>query len=115
MRGTIKIGANDVEMLANAASPIIFRQVFHEDFLHEMQGITEKTGEKAVDLFSKMGFVMAMQVARPIAQLSTLCYGDFLTWLSEFEPYDLMNAIAGIATLYNNQELTTSTAKKEEG
>ena len=115
MRGVVKIGSVDVEMLANAASPILYRQVFKKDFLKNMQEINEESGEKAVELFSEMGFIMASQVDHPIAQLNTLCYGDFLTWLSQFEPYDIMNAIADIAMLYNSQQISTSTAKKEEG
>ena len=33
MRGTVKIGQRDVDMLANAASPFIYKKIFHKDFL----------------------------------------------------------------------------------
>ena len=46
MRGVVKIGSVDVEMLANAASPILYRQVFKKDFLKNMQEINEESGEK---------------------------------------------------------------------
>lgn len=33
MYGKIMIGTKETAMLANAASPYLFKQVFHEDFL----------------------------------------------------------------------------------
>ena len=33
MYGKVQIGDKTVEMLSNAASPVFFKQVFHEDFL----------------------------------------------------------------------------------
>ena len=32
MYGKVQIGDKTVEMLSNAASPVFFKQVFHEDF-----------------------------------------------------------------------------------
>ena len=56
MRGTINISGKEVEVAANAASPYIFKQIFHEDFLKKIQ---EKDPDE--DIFQKMFFVMASQ------------------------------------------------------
>ena len=37
MRGTVKIGGKEVGMLANAASPHYYKQIFKEDFLQRSQ------------------------------------------------------------------------------
>ena len=32
MRGTVRIGQHDVDMLANGASPFIYKRIFKKDF-----------------------------------------------------------------------------------
>ena len=116
MRGIVTIGTKEVGMLANAASPAIYRRVFHEDFLHDMQERTQNGNEVAIaDLFCQMGFVMAMQDSKPVEELFKLSQVDYLNWLSQFGANDVAMASVDIATLYQKQEETTSKPKKEDG
>ena len=109
MKGTVTIGSKEVGMVANAASPYIYKQVFHEDFLVKLQ---QKTPD--VDTFQKMGFVMAKQdETSNMADLVKLTEEDFWNWLLEFEAMDVIYATDAIANIYLAQTKSTSVPKKE--
>jgi hypothetical protein len=109
MRGAIKIGTKDVEMLANAASPYLYSQLFHEDFLQILQN------NPSANIFEKMGYVMACQASMPIEELfKGLKLEDFYKWLGEFEPMDILNASKEIAELYAGQEVQLSSPKAKD-
>ena len=111
MKRTIKIGDRDVEMLANAASPYIFRTLFGQDFIKESQN-----QDPDVHLMEKMGFVMAIQASKQPEELKKVTEEDFFLWLSQFDdPYAIPRALEEIVNYYNEQDLSTSSAKKEEG
>lgn len=108
MIGIIKIGSEEVGMTANAASPFLYRNIFHEDFLRETQ-------KKDFDpeIMVKMGFVMAMQNAKPMNEVSKLTESAFYEWLEQFEPMDVMMASGDISNLYMGQTVKTSSPKNE--
>ena len=110
MYGKVTIGNEDVEMVANAASPYFYRKIFQKDFLQECQ---DKTPDPA--LFERMGFVMAMQGKHPdnIGELMKLKEEDFVGWLMNFDPMDVLLATREISTLYYSQDTMTSIAKKK--
>ena len=108
MIGIIKIGSEEVGMTANAASPFLYRNIFHEDFLRETQ---KKDFDPAIMV--KMGFVMAMQNAKPMSEVSKLTESAFYEWLAQFEPLDVMLASSDISNLYMGQTAQTSSPKKE--
>ena len=111
MYGKVKIGEKEVGMLANAASPYIYKQVFGEDFLVEVQKPTP-----ASDLFQKMAFVMAKQAETDkIAELMKVKLDGFYEWLGQFEPMDIMIATKEISELYFSQTKSMSVPKSEGG
>lgn len=114
MEGIVKIGSIDVGMLANAASPIIYKQIFHKDFLRQMTQL-EGNETDGIELFSEMGFVMAMQHGHPWEEVRKMTETDYIGWLVQFDPNDLMMAAGDIASLYNGQGKTLSVPKKEDG
>lgn len=109
MRGTIKIGDKDVEMLANGASPFLFKRIFHKDFL-----LATGSGEDIdVDVITEMGFVMYMQTQKEFKEiLDTVTPSDFYEWVCGFEALDLPMAAPSIFALFKGQEATTTTSKK---
>lgn len=109
MLKTIQIDGKDVEMLANAASPYIFQNLFHEDFIRETQ-----KAEPDFHIMEKMGFVMAMQACKPTDQLLRLKMEDYLEWLAGFGPMSVLQAAAEIGSLYAAQEVGHSEPKKED-
>lgn len=109
--GLVKVGGQEVAMEANALSPYVYRQLFHEDFLAETQ-----KAEPAPDLFQKMGYVMAMQAAHlGTAELMKLTIDGFYEWLTQFDALDLILATDKISELYlsQNAELSVPKSKAE--
>ena len=115
MKRTVKIGTKNVEMVANAASPIFFRQCFGEDFKLIRQKLYQMDKEDAAfssgleELFEKMGYIMAKQAEGTHREAS---YDDFIAWMEDFAPLDLELAVQDIVTIYHEQEKTVSVPKK---
>lgn len=109
MFGIVKIGDKDIEMVANAASPYIYKQVFHEDFLSAVQA-----DHPDADIFQKMGFVMAKQAeCQKVADLMKLNIDSFYEWLVQFDAMDVIYATEEISNIYLKQSTGTSVPKKE--
>ena len=110
MRGSIKLNGKDVGLVANAASPLIFKQLFHEDFLSEVNGAD--TG-KCVELFQKMAFVMIKQAEIiDIKSLMELSIDDYYAWLVELEPMEIVSNIKEIKKVYFGNTIKNSHPKK---
>lgn len=108
MRGTITIGDKSVDMVANGATPFLYKKVFRRDFLASTQSDN-------MDVFGELGYIMAMQASRPLSELvNDLTYDDFLAWVSEFEALDLTMQADKIFALYKSQTKTTSVSKKKK-
>lgn len=110
MKTTITIGSKDTELVANAATPFYFTQIFNEDFFVKSQAVTDGNEGVAVDLFSKMGYIMAKQAEG--ANMKKLSVDDYIKWLEGYEPMDLAIATGDIAIFYSGQ--TTPTAKPKK-
>lgn len=109
MKGTVDIGGVAIEMVANAASPYIYRQIFHEDFIKEAQ-----KDEPDADLFAKMGFVMAKQATTSkMSDLMNTTVEEYYEWLTQFEPLAVLTAAGDISNLYMGQEQSLSVPKNE--
>ena len=119
MRGTVKIGERDVDMLANGASPFIYKKIFHKDFLTTVgTNYVDADGKKKTDMdtnaITEMAFVMHMQTEKTFKEiLDAVTVEDFVVWISEFEPLDFAMAMTEIMGLYYQQQKTTVTPKKK--
>lgn len=111
MFANIHIGDKDVGMLANAASPYIYKQVFNEDLL---QKFTQMGKDPDNSIGEKLGFIFAKQAeTSDVTELMKLNMNDFLNWLSEYDPLDVLMASDEIVKLYQNQKKGTSAPKKQ--
>lgn len=107
MRKTVKIGSENTELVANAASPYLYKIIFHEDFLRSLQ---EK--EPDLEAIQKMAFVMAKQgEMTSMTQLAELSVDDYYDWLVGFDPMDILTASEEIMKLYLGQAKGTSVPK----
>ena len=119
MRGTVRIGERDVDMLANAASPFIYKKIFHKDFLMTVgTNYVDADGKQKTDVdtnaITEMAFVMYMQTVKTFKEiLNTVTVEDFVAWIFEFEPLDFAMAMAEIMGLYYQQQKTTVSPKKK--
>lgn len=110
MKTAIKIGSKEVEMVANAASPFVYRQIFKKDFFSETQ-----KPEVDVNVFVEMGFVMSLQASKHAGELMKTSLDEFYVWLEQFDQMDMINAMPAIGEFYTSQEKTTSVPKNEAG
>lgn len=105
----VKIGTKTVGMLANAASPYLFKQIFKRDFLKESQAKDFDTS-----LIEMMGFVMAKQAEyEKTSDLLKLNESAYIDWLTQFDPLDVLTAAADISSLYMGQTISTAVPKNE--
>ena len=109
-RGIVKIGTKMVDMLANAASPVIYRRIFQKDFLLQM----DPKGEIDTNAISELGYIMHLQTQMTFKEIiDTITEEDFYAWLEEFEAMDVMMATGDIFALFKGQEKTLVTPKKK--
>lgn len=122
-------GEKAIPMLANAATPIVFRRVFHQDLMIEIDKYTKafsqvkddpdalEHGDVEVDLdmAGKLAYVMsaaAEKAAGMAAAMSDLSFDGYMDWLESFEPVAFVLASADIFGLYSGNQQTSSTGKK---
>lgn len=105
----IKIGDKNVSLLANGATPIRYRQLFHKDLISKMNEGTN--ADDALEMASELAFIMAKSAEK--ADMSTINAEMYYEWLEQFETLDIVQASEQIFSVYVGQETTTSTAKKK--
>lgn len=129
MKKDISVGGQAVPCVANAFTPILYRQIFHKDFMTEMTSFSKLKGKKPSDYtdedtatalertqsFSRLAFVMKEQATdKTIKELVKLNELDYYEWLSKYEPSDFndVSTITDVLTLWRgNSEDNKVTAK----
>lgn len=96
-----------VPMMANAATLIRFKQLFHCDL---MAGIVSPDGNFDIDIVSKLGFIMAKQAAK--ADMNALTFDKYVEWIEEFDSMTFLETCNQIFGIYFNSRENSSEAKK---
>lgn len=108
-RKTIKVGEQDIDMVANAFTPVVYQKTFHKDIFLETQ-------KKDINLgfAQELAYVMTMQATDKTAkELTELSVDDFYGWLADFDAMDIMLAAPEILTLFFGQTMPTAKPKKK--
>ena len=109
MRGTIEFGGKPVELVANGATPVLYKRVFRRDFLNSANKADD------MDIYVELAFIMAKQAEKPMAELiNSLKYEDYLEWIENFGAMDIVEKVTDIFSLYQGQAVQTSVSKKKE-
>ena len=109
MRGTIEFGDKPVELVANGATPVLYKRVFRRDFLNSANKADD------MDIYVELAFIMAKQAEKPLSELiNGLKYEDYLEWVQDFEAMDIITKVTDIFSLYQGQAVQTSVSKKKE-
>jgi Uri superfamily endonuclease len=109
MRGTIEFGGKPVELVANGATPVLYKRVFRSDFLNSANKADD------MDIYVELAFIMAKQAEKPMAELiNSLKYEDYLEWVEGFGAMDIVEKVTDIFALYQGQAVQTSVSKKKE-
>ena len=109
MRGTITFGDKPIELVANGATPVLYKRVFRHDFLNSANK------QDDMDVYAELAFIMAKQAEKPLTELiNALKYEDYLEWIENFGAMDLAEKATDIFTLYQGQAMQTSVSKKKK-
>lgn len=110
----VKIGGITVPMLANGATPIRYKHIFHKDLIAEFQGAQDDYS-KVTNSMPELAFVMAKQAEAKERKvdMNLLSEDEYVEWLEQFDPMDLPYASEQIVELYMGNNTTTTEAKKK--
>lgn len=110
----VNIGGITIPMLANGATPIRYKQVFHKDIISEFQQV-EKDYSKVASSIPELAFIMAMQASAKdgSTNLNLLNEEMYIKWAEQFGAMDLPLASDQIIDLYMGNNSVSSEAKKK--
>ena len=117
MLKTVQVGEKDLNLLANAATPIRYKMVFGEDVMVIFNQITDEkrdTGE-ILNTASQLAYIMNCQAECDKKALSQISKDSYIEWLEDFGPMDFVNASMQIINTYLETTGTSSAPKKGEG
>lgn len=117
MLKTVQVGEKDLNLLANAATPIRYKMVFGEDLMVAFNQINSEkrdTGE-ILDITSQLAYIMNCQAEYDKKALSQISKESYIEWLEDFGSMDFVNASEQIINTYLGTTGTSSAPKKGEG
>lgn len=112
MYGKIDINGNEMELLANAATPYRVKQVFNIDIMKVFFDAQTDGGVGVSSILPQLCYVMNAQALKK--DMSKLNMNSFLDWCEEFGAFDLVNRSEEIINIYLGNQTLTSTAKKNK-
>ena len=113
MEKVIQIGAHEVKVMSNAATPIRYRNAFGEDLLTILTKGTTKAGVDmavASEVAPKLAFIMAKSAEKDMNGLNE---EGLMIWLEQFEAMDILNATEDIFSVYFGDSKTDVESKKK--
>ncbi len=108
----ITIGGGEVALRANAATPIYYRNMFHDDLLVHLG--EEESAATRTEVLMRLTFVEHMQAELDSKDLRKIGEEQFLQWLEHFEWTDLIDASTEAVELWTGQSDSTSKPKNAE-
>lgn len=102
----INIGDKAVKLLANAATPYYYTSTFKEEFFDLISSGT--SDGKATVVFQQLAYIMNCQAEGTVKKANL---DGFLSWLEDFEPDAMVEAVGDIADVYYNNSKTLASPK----
>lgn len=96
-----------VPMLANAATPIRYKQLFNADIL---TGIVAADGTFDIDVVGQLAYIMAMSAAK--IDMTTLSKEKYIDWLEGFDSATFIENAQAVFNVYIRSKENSSKAKK---
>ena len=109
----IKVGGDEFSLIANAATPFRFKQVFGKDLLTVFQKSTqsEEDGMILSEVVTQLAYIMHKQAEK--ADMNQLSLDDFYTWLEDYEPMEFTMVGQEIINAYLASTQVSVDAKKK--
>lgn len=114
MTGYVTLGGIKRGLTANGLSPVLFRKVFHQDFL-QARVDNQKDNGAIMEIYGKMAFIMSAQHDRKQEDVFRLTEGEYWEWLATLNGADIENHFAEISAIYEGNEVPMSDPKGAEG
>lgn len=114
MTGYVTLGGIKRGLTANGLSPVLFRKVFHQDFL-QARVDNQKDNGVIMELYGKMAFIMSAQHDRKQEDVFRLTEGEYWEWLATLNGADIENHFVEISAIYEGNEVPMSDPKGAEG
>lgn len=105
MMKTIMIDGKETALLANAATPFRFRQIFKKDLL-AILGNEKRAEEEGVVTVTQLAYIMAKQAEK--TDLTTLNENTFIEWLEGFGPMAFVEAAEDILNVYMDSAVSSA-------
>lgn len=110
MTKEINIGGKPYIFTANGATPLFYKQFFHEDLLQKLSLKGENLTIATEDL-PQLAFIMAKQGEK--ADMMQLKKESYIEWLTQFNPMDIPINGEEIFLIYVGDSIQTSEPKKK--
>ena len=116
MKTMITVGEKEINLLANAATPIRYKMVFGSDLMVEFNQLNtgKKDGGEMLEITTQLAFIMNRQAECEKKELSSLSKDSYVEWLEDFGAMDFVNASEAIINTYLGTTGTTSKSKNVE-
>jgi len=128
MTKDIRIGGEVVPGVANALTPVLYRNIFNRDFMVEISSFAKLKGKKPSEYttadtalalersqaFARLAFIMKEQaIGKSVKELVKLTEFDFFEWLTNYEPtaFDNVDTIADVLALWSGNAKSGIEAK----
>lgn len=102
---TVMIEGKELELLANAATPFRFKQVFHKDLFAVFTN-AEKAEEEGFEAVTELAYIMARQAEK--ADMNKLNEDDFMSWLEGFGSMAFAEAAEDILNVYTDSAVSSA-------
>lgn len=102
----VNVDGKEIELVANAATPFRFKQIFKRDLL-QILGNEEKAESEGVEAVTELAFIMAKQAEG--VDMNKLNEEEFINWLEDFSAMAFINSAEDILSVYMDSTLSTAT------
>lgn len=113
MQKIIKVGGREIPFKATASTPLRYRERTGRDLLKDLFSISTASSKGGAVDFSKLDTEILTQLAYTMAKQADPDTPDYMEWLDEFEPFDVINACGEILTLWGMSQRPIEKSKKK--
>lgn len=115
MRKIVEVGAGQIELSCNAATPLACKSLFGIDVLRFFENVDGIDTSTRVETLEKITYVMAMQAKKPLPEVLNMGDG-FMEWLAQYEFGEITQTIIPAAmALWVDSNTASVTGKNQVG